>query len=128
MRAPLMHGVATSNDRAEILGLIHSRHNADHWNAGELHSRNLAIKLGTDYAFSQGLVCVSGVRNGTDSQDRFWLRETLWFQRKVEGWRIVDEQRSGRFQLDVGAYVRSSPMTKLRVDWSSADAELEPCR
>ncbi len=125
MSRPTMHRAVTANDKAEILALIGSRQPQQR--AIELESRDLTIWMNGDSAFSQGLVRWSGTQAGWDNAAPFWIRETMCFERRPEGWRIVEEQTSAPFHMDGG--VRDEPVngSRLRVGWALKDTAFQPC-
>jgi hypothetical protein len=116
------HQSATSTDKAAILTLIDARRPEHHFglagSAAEIESRNLTISLSGDLAFAQGMVCLSGMRQGLDGREQFCLRESMWFERRTEGWRIIHELTSAPLPVDVASASRSMSSSKLRVDWA----------
>jgi ketosteroid isomerase-like protein len=119
--------VANSNDRAQILTLIQSRHAAPQA-AMEVESQELTIKLGGDFAFSDGWVRLAGIGKGSDGPALFWMRETMCFERDADGWRVVHAEASAPSPFDHGARLASTPSRKLKVDWAPGDPALRPCR
>ena len=135
------HRVLTANDKAEILALIHTRHEAgsgrdsaaarswdattgvspfDSWETPiELESRDLKIEISHDRVLCHGFLRMSGIRKGLRKTVRFWLRETMSFERRVGGWQIVNEQRSVPFYTVPGLRPDVHSSSKLRVAWAS---------
>ena len=127
MSTPNPQRALTANDKAEILTLIHSRHQGrDDPEEHELHSRDVTIWMNGDSALSEGLVAWWGAPAGQENPAPFWIRETICFERNTEGWRIVHEQTSAPF-LMAGMSERAIAGSRLRVGWASGDAACQPC-
>ena len=120
------HRATNFNDRAAILILIQSRLWAVE-PAMVVESRELTISLGDNFAFSDGLVCVSGVQPKSEGAAHIWMRETLCLERGAEGWRIVRSETSAPLRMDDG---ERGPVagSKLRVGWAPAHGGMQPCR
>lgn len=66
----------------------------------ELESRNFEVSVSGDLAFCYGFLQLSGTKKGPEGRVRFWMRETMGFERRPEGWRIVHEHASVPFYMD----------------------------
>jgi ketosteroid isomerase-like protein len=126
MSTTTMHRAVTANDKAEILALIDARRHHDQRTL-ELQSRDLTIWMNGDSAFSQGLVRWWGLQTGWDAPAPFWIRETICFERSLEGWRIVHETASAPLPMDRATAGDSISAGRLRVGWARKDAAFQPC-
>lgn len=119
MSAFSQHPVVTSNDKAEILHLIHLRHRVGHdrvhrtpaeaaglarlrlgrtdehrgfgsWETPpRVEPEDLIVDMSGDCASSEAVLRISGTKKGMDETVHFRMRETLCFERKAGGWQIV---------------------------------------
>lgn len=122
MSKPVTSQIATANDKAEILALIHGRQTGPGGeNAIDLLSRDLTIAMSGDSAVCRGVVRMAAMRSA-GRHEEFWMRETMCLERRPEGWRIVREQISAPFSM-VGA-LGDAPVagSRLRVDWAARGA------
>jgi SnoaL-like domain len=126
MTTAAMHFMANSNDRAEILTLMLSRHLAAQ-KAMAVESREVTIRLGGDFAFSDAVVWLARTKPGSEGPARIWMRETMCFERRAEGWRIVGENTSAPLPVDGGMVRESMTGSKLRVGWVVGHPGFEPC-
>lgn len=117
------HSATIPNDRAEILALMHSRHPGAQA-AMAVESREVTISLGGDFAFSDAVVWMSE----SDGPAHVWMRETMCFERRAEGWRIVRENTSAPLPVDASMVRGSMAGSKLRVGWVVGHPGFEPCR
>lgn len=66
----------------------------------EIVPRDLKITVSGDFAFAHCFLQMIGTKKGLEGAVRFWMRETLCFERIREGWRIVHEHTSVPFYMD----------------------------
>lgn len=125
MSTPLMSQIATANDKAEILALIHSRlRGVRSDNGADLVSRDLTIAMSGDSAVCRGVVRMA-TRKEAAGAEEFWVRESMRLERKAEGWRIVCEQISAPFSWDGGLRDGWIAGSRLRVDWAPHGAAIQ---
>lgn len=127
MTTATMHFMANSNDRAEILTLMHSRHSTVQA-AMAVESREVTISLGSDYAFADALVWMSPMKPESEGPAHTWMRETMCFERSAEGWRIVGENTSAPIPVEVSMDREAMGGSKLRVGWVVGHPGFELCR
>jgi ketosteroid isomerase-like protein len=78
----------------------------------------LKIEMSHDRALCHGFLGMSGTRKGLGKTVRFWLRETMSFERGAGGWQIVHEPRSVPFYRKPGLRSEVDSSRKLRVAWA----------
>jgi ketosteroid isomerase-like protein len=66
----------------------------------EIVPRDLAITVSGDFAFAHCFLHMSGTKKGPEGAVRFWMRETMCFERIRGTWRIVHEHTSVPFYMD----------------------------
>jgi ketosteroid isomerase-like protein len=93
----------------------------------EVESRELTINLGGDFAFSDGVVRMTGTRKESETPVQFSRRETMCFERHAEGWRIVHAHTSAPLPTDGRARRESMASSKLRVGWAPRAPGTQPC-
>jgi ketosteroid isomerase-like protein len=63
----------------------------------EIVPRDLAVTVSGDFAFAHCFLHMSGTKKGAEGAVRFWMRETMCFERIRGTWRIVHEHTSVPF-------------------------------
>jgi len=66
----------------------------------DLEPANFKLTIDGDHAFGHGFLRLSGTKKGVDHPVSFWMRQTIFFERSPEGWRIVHEHQSVPFHMD----------------------------
>ncbi|HEX4285065.1 MAG TPA: nuclear transport factor 2 family protein [Terracidiphilus sp.] len=66
----------------------------------EIVPRDLEITVSGDFAFAHCFLEMAGTKKGPEGKVRFWMRETLAFERVRGSWRIVHEHSSVPFYMD----------------------------
>ena len=82
----------------------------------DLEAQDLHVMVSGDLAFWHGFLRMTGTKKGAEGKVDFWMRETLCFERKLEGsWRIVHEHTSVPFLhgWDAEAGIRSETVSSL---------------
>jgi ketosteroid isomerase-like protein len=89
---PLVHhGVDVAEKRAWF----------DSWETPiEIVPRDLSITVSGDFAFAHCYLHMSGTKRGPEGPVRFWMRETMFFERIRGSWLIVHEHTSVPFYMD----------------------------
>jgi ketosteroid isomerase-like protein len=73
----------------------------DTWNGPiQIEPRDSQISVAGNIAFCHGYMRMTGNKKGVDHTLSFWMRETLCFERKGDGWCIVHEHTSVPFYMD----------------------------
>jgi ketosteroid isomerase-like protein len=62
--------------------------------------RDMKITVSGDFAFAHGYLELNGTKKGSEGAVRFWMRETLCFERIRGAWRIIHEHTSVPFYMD----------------------------
>jgi ketosteroid isomerase-like protein len=115
-RAHLTHDAASAaalySENAEILNLapplMHRGVNVEEKQAWmnswetpiEIVPRDLKITVSGDFGFAHCLLRMSGTKKGSEGAVRFWMRETMAFERIRGSWRIVHDHTSVPFYMD----------------------------
>jgi len=66
----------------------------------EIVPRDLSITVSGDFAFAHCFLHMRGTKEGPEGTVRFWMRETMCFERIRGSWRIVHEHTSVPFYMD----------------------------
>jgi ketosteroid isomerase-like protein len=66
----------------------------------EIVPKDFAFTVSGEFAFAHGLLHMSGTKKGSEGAVRFWMRETMCFERMRGQWRIVHEHTSVPFYMD----------------------------
>lgn len=66
----------------------------------EIVPRDMKITVSGDFAFAHCSLEMAGTKKGAEGVVRFWMRETLAFERIRGCWRIVHEHTSVPFYMD----------------------------
>ena len=66
----------------------------------EILPRDLKITVCGDFAFAHSFLEMNGTKKGPEGDVRFWMRETLCFERIRGSWRIIHEHTSVPFYMD----------------------------
>ncbi|HEY6488557.1 MAG: nuclear transport factor 2 family protein [Terracidiphilus sp.] len=66
----------------------------------EIVPRDMKITVSGDFAFAHGYLELNGTKKGPEGSVRFWMRETLCFERTRGSWRIMHEHTSVPFYMD----------------------------
>jgi ketosteroid isomerase-like protein len=66
----------------------------------EISPRDLKITVSGDFAFAHSFLEMKGTKKGPEGAVRFWMRETLCFERIDGSWRIIHEHTSVPFYMD----------------------------
>jgi ketosteroid isomerase-like protein len=66
----------------------------------EIVPRDLNITVSGDFAFAHCFLEMRWTKKGAEGAVRFWMRETLAFERIRGSWRIVHEHTSVPFHMD----------------------------
>jgi ketosteroid isomerase-like protein len=89
---PLAH---SGRDRAEVQAWL------DTWATPiEISARNIEVTVTGDFAFAHGFLHMQGTKNGAESPEDFWMRETVCLERRRGSWLIVHEHTSVPFYMD----------------------------
>jgi ketosteroid isomerase-like protein len=87
----LHHGVSVEEKQAWM----------DSWETPiEIVPRDLKITVCGDSAFAHCFLQLSGTKKGPEGAVRFWMRETMCFERIRGSWRIVHQHTSVPFYMD----------------------------
>ncbi len=66
----------------------------------ELETRDFKITMNGDSALCYGYLRLSGTKKGVDHPVSFWMRATVYLERRLGAWQIVHEHTSVPFYMD----------------------------